>query len=151
MPVRYTHTNIIASDWRLLSHFYIQVFNCESIPPERHLSGEWLEKGTAVKDAQLQGIHLRLPGYGDTGPTLEIFSYREMEEKLPPAANRLGLGHLAFSVENVHDTLNTVIIHGGHTIGEVVVKHVAGVGTLTFVYALDPEGNFLELQNWSYD
>ena len=30
---------------------------------------------TGVKDSHITGVHLRLPGHGDTGPTLEIFSY----------------------------------------------------------------------------
>ena len=151
MPIRYTHSNIIAVNWRLLADFYINVFECMPVPPERNLSGEWLEIGTGIKNAKLQGMHLRLPGYGDSGPTLEIFSYERMEEKLPPAANRLGLSHLAFGVDNVIETLSSVDKHGGKALGDVVVKDVAGVGTLTFVYAADPEGNILEIQHWSYE
>lgn len=149
MATRYTHTNIIAKDWRNLVRFYEDVFDCVFVPPQRDQSGEWLEKGTGVKNAALQGMHLRLPDCGDDGPTLEIYSYSHIEEKLPPAANRQGLGHLAFSVDNVQETLQQVIKHGGGALGQVVIKDVAGVGTITFVYATDPEGNILEIQNWS--
>ena len=92
---------------------------------------------------------MRLPGFDGDGPTLEIYSYAQMEEKLPPAANRQGLGHLAFSVDNVQKTLEQVIKYGGGALGEVVVRDITGVGTITFVYATDPEGNILEIQNWS--
>ena len=41
----------------------------------RDLSGEWLDRATGLKNAHIKGIHLRLPGYGEGGPTLEIFQY----------------------------------------------------------------------------
>ncbi|MCF7906197.1 VOC family protein [Candidatus Gracilibacteria bacterium] len=151
MSVRYAHTNIISQDWKKLTDFYIQVFDCRPIPPQRNQSGGWLEKGTGVKNAHLQGMHLLLPGHGDSGPTLEIYSYGEMIEKNnPPMANRKGLGHLAFEVENVDETVQRIISLGGKKIGDIVKKAVKEVGMLTFVYAADPEGNIIEVQNWQY-
>ena len=148
---RYAHTNIVSEDWRKLSDFYINVFDCVPVPPERDLSGDWLAKGTALNDPHLRGQHLRLPGHGEAGPTLEIFQYDEILEKvMPPAANRKGLGHLAFQVEDVRDTLQSLLEHGGSLLGEVVVRQIAGVGEITFTYALDPEGNILELQSWKH-
>ena len=150
MSTRYTYTNIIAKDWRKLVQFYEEVFECVFVPPKRDQSGEWLEKGTGVPNAAITGAHLRLPGFGDEGPTLEIFSYSHMEEKPPPVANRQGLGHLAFSVDNVPETLERVIENNGAALGEIVIREVAGLGKITFVYAVDPEGNILEIQNWTY-
>jgi glyoxylase I family protein len=72
IEARFVHTNLIAHDWRGLARFYEQVFGCRPVPPERELKGEWLEAATAVPDARLEGVHLRLPGYGEAGPTLEI-------------------------------------------------------------------------------
>ncbi|MEZ4529350.1 MAG: hypothetical protein R2941_25860, partial [Desulfobacterales bacterium] len=91
--IRYVHTNIIAQDWEKLADFYINVFGCRLKPPPRNLKGEWLSKASGVQNAQLKGAHLLLPGYGDDGPTLEIFSYTEMGEKEKSLANRKGLGH----------------------------------------------------------
>lgn len=147
MATKYVHTNIISRDWRKLADFYIEVFDCRSTSSERNLSGDWLEKGTAVKNARLKGIHLVLPGYEKDEPTLEIFQYEEMEEKLPSVANRVGLGHLAFAVDDVQAVLDKLIKNGGQKIGEVVNKDY-GSGTLTFTYAADPEGNIIEIQNW---
>lgn len=149
MAVRYAHTNIIAGDWRSLVDFYIRVFGCTPVPPERDQSGAWLEKGTGVKNAALRGMHLRLPGHGDDGPTLEIYSYAEMlDNSLPPAANRKGLGHLAFEVEDVKTKLEELLANGGRALGDVVVKRVPGAGVITFAYTVDPEGNIIELQSW---
>ena len=148
--IKYVHTNIISEDWQLLSQFYIRVFACRPVPPKRSQSGAWLSKGTGVPDAQLEGIHLLLPGCGEDGPTLEIYSYGNMEDRLPPAANRKGIGHLAFLVDDVPAILRRVLENGGTALGQVSANEIAGLGTITFVYATDPEGNILELQNWRY-
>ena len=150
MMIRYIHTNIIAKDWRKLSAFYQDVFDCVPVHPEKKLSGNWLEHGTGVQKASLEGIHLKLPGYGDKGPTLEIFQYSEMIDKpKPPQANREGYGHLAFQVDDVERILKRIINYGGQPIGVITKHEVAEVGLLTFVYVIDPESNIIELQNWS--
>jgi len=149
MTVRYTHTNIVSKDWKSLASFYIEVFGCEPLLPERDLAGEWLAKGTGLENPHLRGQHLRLPGYGAEGPTLEIFQYDDLQERcLPIAANRLGLGHLAFEVQNVAHVLEVVLMYGGQALGELVEREIEGVGRLAFVYATDPEGNILEIQSW---
>jgi len=149
MPVRYAHTNLIARDWRRLARFYQTVFDCEPVPPERNQRGDWLSRGTGVADAALEGMHLRLPGHGSLGPTLEIYSYAAMEPKPAPAANREGYGHLAFEVDDVAACLAKIEAEGGRALGEVTRREVTGVGRLTFVYALDPEDNILEIQAWA--
>lgn len=146
MKAIYRHTNIISEDWRKLAQFYETVFGCIRVPPERRLSGKWLEKGTGVTDAALSGVQLRLPGHGNTGPTLEIFQYTENEKRLPSAANREGICHLAFEVDNVAEAMEEVLANGGQKIGEITSFDVEGIGTISFVYIADPEGNVLEIQ-----
>jgi len=146
--VKYVHTNIVSRNFRKLAKFYIDVFGCTPVPPERKLSGEWLEKGTGLKGADLEGVHLRLPGYGDNGPTLEIFQYKENEPGNRPAVNRPGFTHIAFSVRDVKETLQKIISNGGKALGEIVSKEIPGAGTICFVYATDPEGNIVEIQKW---
>jgi predicted enzyme related to lactoylglutathione lyase len=148
MKATYKHTNIIARDWCALARFYEDVFGCVRVPPERHLSGAWLERGTGVRARGFSGVHLRLPGHGDAGPTLEIYQYSENDVKPEPSANREGFGHVAFEVEDVAEALEKVRKHGGGSLGEVTFHEVEGVGRLTFVYATDPEGNIVELQSW---
>lgn len=148
MSVRYAHTNIISADWRRLVEFYEIVFGCERVPPERRLSGDWLARATGVPHAQLEGAHLRLPGHGPHGPTLEIFSYNYMVDRLPAASNRLGFGHLAFAVDDVAEVVRLALAAGGAMVGEIVAHDVAGVGRLTFAYLTDPDGNIIEVQRW---
>jgi predicted enzyme related to lactoylglutathione lyase len=146
---RYVHTNLIAGDWKKLVRFYRDVFGCIPRGPERDLSGEWLDRVTSLSAARLGGVHLRLPGYGDTGPTLEIFSYEDMSDKQLPMSNEPGFAHVAFAVDDVEQALETVISAGGGSVGEIATTEVDGVGSVQVVYARDPEGNIVELQKWS--
>ncbi|GAB5555549.1 MAG: hypothetical protein Sapg2KO_51400 [Saprospiraceae bacterium] len=147
--MRYAHTNIIARDWKELVDFYCKVFECELVPPVRNQSGDWLSQGTGVPNAHLKGAHLRLPGHGNQGPTLEIYQYKQVITQEPIAPNQRGFGHLAFEVDDVEQILSKVKAHGGSANGKITIRKVEGVGQITFVYARDPEGNLLELQNWS--
>lgn len=151
MPIRakYVHTNLIARDWKRLVRFYSEVFGCETKGPERDLSGAWLDSVNAVPNAHLTGVHLRLPGYDEDGPTLEIFSYDQLVERGMPIANQCGFAHIAFAVDDVDQALQAVIAAGGSTVGKIASKEVDGVGLLRVVYARDPEGNIVELQKWS--
>jgi predicted enzyme related to lactoylglutathione lyase len=146
---RYVHTNLIANDWRALADFYQQVFGCLPVPPERDFQGADLEAGTGIPGAHLQGVHLRLPGYGDTGPTLEVFNYNVLKERSATAVNRPGYGHIAFSVDNVATARQAVLNAGGRTLGEVVTLTVKGGAQVTWCYVSDPEGNVIELQAWN--
>jgi len=146
---RYVHTNLIARDWRRLSEFYQSVVGCVLVPPERHYSGADLEAGTGVRGATLDGVHLRLPGNGDKGPTLEIFSYSRLANGPAPAVNRPGFGHIAFAVDSVPEARDLVLAGGGKPVGEIVTLTAATGRKVTWCYVTDPEGNVIELQSWS--
>ena len=148
IQARYAHTNLIAEDWRLLADFYQRVFGCVVVPPERDLHGEKLEAGTGLKGAHLCGVHLRLPGYVENGPTLEIFSYENLAEAGVKAVNRPGYAHIAFQVEDVEAARQEVLLAGGRAVGEVVTLQIANGRQVTWCYVTDPEGNVLELQAW---
>ena len=145
MSVKFKHTNIVARNWEALAAFYEDVFECKRVLPERHFSGPWLAKGTGVYEAKLDGIHLRLPGCGEDGPTLEIYKYGVNKRKLLPLPNREGYTHIAFEVDDVSEVITLVIDQGGKMVGEVTTQDIEGVGKLTFVNVADPEGNIIEV------
>ncbi len=146
---RYAHTNLIARDWHALADFYQRVFGCVPVPPERDLSGPSMEAGTGLPGAHLRGMHLRLPGYGDTGPTLEIFNYTALEDRPATAVNRPGFAHIAFAVDDVQAAREAVLAAGGQAVGEVVTVTIAPGAQVTWYYVTDSEGNVIELQAWS--
>jgi len=151
MPLNahYVHTNLIAKDWQSLAKFYEEVFGCVPVPPERHLKGKDLQLGTALPNAQLDGVHLRLPGHNAEGPTLEIFTYSEMPPHGRTSVNRPGYGHIAFGVDDVVNAREEVLAAGGKTIGGIVTLQIASGKKVTWCYVTDPEGNIIELQSWS--
>ena len=124
------------------------MFGCVDVPPERDYSGSGLEAGTGIPGAALRGIHLRLPGHGAEGPTLEIFNYTQLAEGPAPAVNRPGLGHIAFAVPFVPDARADVLAAAGGAVGDVVTL-ATSIGHVTWCYVTDPEGNVVELQAWS--
>jgi catechol 2,3-dioxygenase-like lactoylglutathione lyase family enzyme len=149
LGARFGHVNLIARDWRALAQFYIDLFDCEPVPPERDYAGSALAAGTGVPGAALRGIHLRLPGFGDAGPTLEIYQYDRIEPALPVAANRRGFGHIAFAVDDVEQARRQVLAAGGRAIGEVVTLQTSDGRRVTWCYVADIEDNIVELQAWS--
>jgi len=149
IQAKYVHTNLVARDWRRLADFYVSMFGCEPVPPERNYAGRDLERGTSVPGAALRGVHLRLPGWGPDGPTLEIYQYNREEAALPTAANRPGFAHVAFAVPDVAEARDEVLAAGGRAVGEVVTLTTADGRHVRWCYLTDPEGNIIELQAWS--
>lgn len=149
MSIKFVHVNIISKDWRKLAEFYTKVFECKPLWPERNLTGEWLDKATSIQEAHIEGIHLRLPGFEEGSPTLEIFQYKENNHALDKKVNTEGIGHLAFRVDDVKTVIKKVLKNGGKQLGKITTTEIKDVGTITFAYTSDPEGNIIEIQNWA--
>jgi predicted enzyme related to lactoylglutathione lyase len=149
MPIKakYIHTNLIAKDWRKLAEFYIEVFGCLIVPPERDFTGDKIERGTGIKGVHLQGVHLKMPGFTKNAPTLEIFSYSPTVKALKKAVNRPGFGHIAFQVDNVALAKKKVLACGGNEVGEIVTVKIATGAKIKWCYVTDTEGNIIELQS----
>ncbi len=145
--MRFVHTNLIARDWLSLSVFYQKVFECRPVRPRRDLKGPWLDRLTGLDRAHIVGEHLQLPGYGEDGPTLEIFSYSQPHE-VERGINTCGFSHLAFEVADVEETVRRVLEEGGRLLGDIESHTYEELGRATFVYVLDPEENIIEIQSW---
>jgi hypothetical protein len=89
-----------------------------------------------------------MPGWGEDGPTLEIYSYPVSEDRPPPVANRIGIAHIAFAVQDVARARDTILACGGDATSEVITTRVGSESTVTWCYAKDLEGNIIELQSW---
>ncbi len=149
MKARFVHTNLVAKDWKRLAQFYVDLFGCEVLQPERDYSGSDLEAGTGIPGVRLRGAHLRLPGYEQDGPTLEIYEYDPSTDNGERQPNCQGFSHIAFAVNDVDAAREAVLSAGGGMIGDVVTMHVDGKGAVTWTYLTDPEGNIVEVQSWS--
>lgn len=144
--MRFGHVNLVARDWRALAAFYCHFLGCTMLAPERDLHGNTIDAGVGVSDARIRGVHLRLPGYGEHGPTLEMYRYDPL---IDVAANvrRSGFGHIAFQVDDIDAIRAAIIGGGGSAIGDIVTT-TAGDKQVSWCYVADPEGNAIELQRW---
>ncbi len=149
IEARFAHTNLIAEDWHNLVAFYRDVFGCEQLNPAKKLSDPWVAKITGVAGAVIRVAHLRLPGHGDTGPTLEVITYVEGQARQKIAADLPGYSHIAFTVDDVEAARDAVLAAGGSCVGELVTVDIPNRGRLREIYVADPEGNIIELHNWS--
>jgi catechol 2,3-dioxygenase-like lactoylglutathione lyase family enzyme len=136
-------------DWRRLAAFYTDVFGCELVPPERDIRSDDLDRATGLTGAHLTGAHLRLPGHGPEGPTIEIFQYDIVEPGPPTKVDRGGWGHVAFQVPDVPAAVEAVLAAGGGRVGDIITTTTATGRRVTWCYATDPDGNIVELQAWS--
>lgn len=146
--IRYAHVNIVAKDWRKLMDFYVDVFDCEPVSSERNHHGEWADKLTDIDGVRVMGRHIRVPGHGENGPTIEIFTFDPQLDPPSKRVNAPGFGHIAFEVDDFEGVRNTVKKWGGSDYGEKVTIDIPGAGKLTLLYMKDPEGNIVELQEW---
>lgn len=146
---KYSHTNLVASDWKKIAKFYIDVFGCVPVGPVRRLSGQAVADGTGLIEPEVEGVHLRLPGYEEGGPTLEVFQYRRCRDEPEKFANSRGFTHIAFEVSDLETACAKVIGAGGWLLGRLASQPVEGVGICTFVYVRDPDRNIIEIQGWA--
>jgi hypothetical protein len=63
-----------------LAAFYCAQLGCTLLAPERDLHGPLIDGALGVSDARINGVHVRLPGYGDDLPTIEIYRYEPLIE-----------------------------------------------------------------------
>lgn len=148
LKIKYVHTNIVAKNWGKLVDFYIKVFGCSIVPPIRNYKGKDLDSAVNIKDVALNGVHLRLPGYNKSGPTLEIFSYSPALKKQNRKVNTPGITHIAFEVNDVNKLYQKVITNGGKKVGKIITLKRSDGKKVTWCYVKDPEGNMIELQKW---
>ena len=146
--IRYAHTNLVAADWRAMVKFYVEVFDCRPVGTERDRRGAHIDALTGLKDVHMEGIHLKLPGYGEGGPTLEVFQFDENARRPIPALNRPGFAHIAFQVDDLEEKRLQIKEWGGEDLGSITTLEIREEGRLTLIYMTDPEGNIVELQNW---
>ena len=80
-------------------------------------------------------------GVSGPEPTLTAKTHTNLTpnvDRPEPVANQIGLGHIAFEVEDIEAAVE-----------EVVTTDVPGRGQFTFACVRDPEGNIIELQRWT--
>jgi catechol 2,3-dioxygenase-like lactoylglutathione lyase family enzyme len=141
--MRLSHINLVARDAVALADFYRVVFELDVLRELTMLSGEKVSRGNGVSNSVIKSIWLKLPGAN--APFLEIHEHETTHDRGQPKVSEPGFGHLSFEIGDISATLANLIAAGGSQVGQIT-----DFGSVTkprlIVYARDPEGNILELE-----
>lgn len=143
------HVNIVVADLERAAHFYETVFGL-SRGFAATLEGAWIETVTGLQNARAECLFLHAP---DGQTRLELICYENSSGRiaLNSQPNTLGLRHLAFEVEDIHQTLEKARNLGIEPISAPVEVpfRVGNLGAKRLAYFHDFDGTLLEAA--SYD
>ena len=104
-------------------------------------SGEWIDRIIALDDATVEIVMVRAPDGSDIFEVVRFHSPTTAARDPAPAANRPGLRHVAFKVDDVRGVVDRVREAGWDTVGEIVDFE----NTFLLCYVRGPEGLIVEL------
>ena len=105
------------------------------------LGGEWIDRIIGLEDATVEVVMARAPDGSDVFEVVRFHSPSAGRGEPAPAANRPGLRHVAFTVDDVRGVVDRVRQAGWDTIGEIVDYE----STFLLCYVRGPEGLIVEL------
>ncbi len=103
--------------------------------------GEWIDRIIGLEDATVEVVMARAPDGSDIFEVVRFRSPSAAAHELAPAANRPGLRHVAFTVDDVRDVVDRVRAGGWETVGEIVDYE----NTFLLCYVSGPDGLIVEL------
>lgn len=141
--VRFDQVKFLARDLKSLAAFYETALDCETVVPIQESIDKAVARAVGVPGANVTLTILRLPGRGDHGPVLELYTVRG--EILNSWNYTAGQGQIAFEVQDLESSISRVIAAGGSMLGEVVEWEAPSGNRARFVYLNDLEGNIIDL------
>jgi catechol 2,3-dioxygenase-like lactoylglutathione lyase family enzyme len=105
------------------------------------LSGEWIDRIIGLENVTIEIVMARAPDGRDVFEVVRFHSPSAGAGELTPAANRPGLRHVAFKVDDVHGVVDRVREAGWETVGEIVDFE----NIFRLCYVRGPEGLIVEL------
>jgi len=103
--------------------------------------GEWIDRIIGLENATVEVVMARGPDGSDVFEVVRFQSPSAGVEDPVPAANRPGLRHVAFKVDDVRGVVDRVREAGWETVGEIVDYE----STYLLCYVRGPEGLIVEL------
>lgn len=141
-PVRFEQTKFLARDPESLANFYEQALDCVIVVPLQEVDRE-VSKAVGAPEATVSLTILRLPGRGDRGPVLELYS---VDGPRPESWHyQPGQGQIALEVDDLEVSIGKIVAAGGSKLGDVVEWEAPSGSRARFVYLNDPESNIIDL------
>jgi len=104
-------------------------------------SGEWIDRIIGLENVTVELVMAHAPDGGDMFEVVRFHSPSAGAQEPAPAANRPGLRHIAFNVDDVRGVVDRVREAGWDTVGEIVNYE----NTYLLCYVRGPEGLIVEL------
>lgn len=141
MVLNTRHTGIVVKDIKRAIAFYEGLgmkVKAESIE-----AGPYIDQLVGLQDTRLEWAKLVLPDQS----LVELLQYHSHPEEkgkvsVQQLANRLGCSHIAFTVDDISETLRYILDNGGSIKGKI---QVSPDGNVKVLYCYDIEGNILEI------
>ena len=147
MITKLNHANIIVSDLERSKKFYTEVLGLEVVM-QTEIDEEQFARGVGIPGTKVRGAFLQVPG---TPTVIEMFEYtaphksRTISPEWRPS--NIGIGHLAFEVDDIDKTYSKLQEHGVPFVSTPVKipESHKDVGGVRFCYFNDPDGILMEL------
>lgn len=135
------HPAIVVPNLQIAIDFYANALEFKICNrAEWHAPNDVFDQITGLKNSSAKFCLLQ-----STNCYLELFEFEENTQELQckaQNANQLGIRHIAFLVDDVHEALNNFLKFGGIKMNDpATVSNV-----ITAVYCRDPFGNIIELR-----
>ena len=116
--LKFIHVNIITTDWRKLCDFYNGVFGCTDTGKLKDHQGSYKEQVIGIPGVHVIGRHVLLPGFFESYPTLEIFTYSIPGIEKPNKETDKGINCIGFASSGIDEDAKTLISAGGSKVSE---------------------------------
>jgi len=135
----FVHIGLVVEDLDETVRF-LSLLGLECSKPSEQ-SGEWIDRIIGLDGSAVEIVMVRLPDGTDVFEIVRFRSPSAEAQEPAPAANRPGLRHIAFKVDDVRAVVDRVREAGWDTIGEIVDYQ----GMFLLCYVRGPEGLIVEL------
>jgi catechol 2,3-dioxygenase-like lactoylglutathione lyase family enzyme len=135
----FVHIGLVVEDLDETVRFLTLLgFDCSS---PAVFSGQWIDRVVGLENATVEVAMARAPDGSDMFEVVRFQSPSACAQERAPAANRPGLRHVAFQVDDVRGVVARVREGGWETVGEIVDFE----NKFLLCYVRGPEGLIVEL------
>jgi catechol 2,3-dioxygenase-like lactoylglutathione lyase family enzyme len=135
----FVHIGLVVEDLDEMVRFLTALgFDCGS---PGVFGGEWIDRIIGLENAKVELVMVRGPDGSDVFEVVRFHSPSARAHEPAPAANRPGLRHVAFTVDDVRGVVERVRAAGWDTVGEIVNYE----DMFLLCYVRGPEGLIVEL------
>lgn len=135
--VRFIHVNVVVPDWHAAVDFYQQGLGATPYGRLRDYKGPYIGQLIGIPGSAVSGRHVALPGWGEGGPTFEVFTYNNTPARAPRAQDDAGILVTEFQARDLR-TATARLLQAG-------AEQIAG-SHADAVLLQDLHGNFIRLR-----